>query len=764
MNESVRILFIEDTQTDAEIIWNQLNRDGIIFSKHLVETREDYLKALESFNPEIIISDYSLPQFNGMEALKIRNELSPLIPFILVTGSINEEVAVNCMKSGADDYIIKDNLSRLGSAVKSAIKNKDLIKAKIEVEQELVRTQTMFNAFLEYSPVYFFFKDSKARAIRLSNNYKQLLGRPIEELIGKTMDDIFPSDLARAMIEDDIRVIHDNVAVSVVEEFGGRIYETMKFPVKIPGHDSFLSGFTVDITDRRNVQELISRERMLLRTLIDNLPDMIYVKDRYCRKIISNKADVENIGCQAEADVLGKTDLELFPGEVGIRGYADDLSIIKNCKKIVNVEEDFDDVNGKKRWLLTTKLPLFDDHGQITGIVGIGRDITSSKEAAVELLKSKEKAEESDRLKTAFLHNISHEIRTPMNAIIGFASLLGEEGVDAESRRNYVDVINQSSNQLLGIVSDIIEISNIEAGIIIASPTLLNINSIIYSLFNQYNPAAVGKGIILRYVTALSDKDSVVRTDGTKLIQVLSNLLNNALKFTASGSIDFGYVLKDNYIEFKVSDTGIGISQDQFLKIFDRFYQIEHSLIRQYEGTGLGLSISKAYVELLGGSIWLESQPEKGTDFYFTIPYVAEGDVVSVPESTPGHDKDSRDVTKTLLIAEDEINNFQLLKIMLDKSGLKLNILHADNGKAAVEICESEQKIDIILMDIKMPVMDGLEATRIIKKMIPDLPIVALTAFAFGTDRIKVFRAGCDDYLSKPVRRDTLFALIKKYI
>lgn len=764
MKESIRILFIEDSRSDAEIIWNQLTRDGIIFSKHLVESKEDFIKALDSFIPEMIISDYSLPQFSGLEALKIRNELAPLVPFILVTGSVNEEVAVNCMKSGADDYIIKENLSRLGSAVKSAIKNSDLIKAKIEVEEELVRTQMIFNAFLEYSPVYFFFKDSEARAVKLSNNYKQMLGRPVDELIGKTMDELFPSDLAKAMIEDDIRIIRENVPVRVVEELEGRVFETMKFPIKIPGQKPYLAGFTVDITDRRKAHELIANERMLLRTLIDNLPDMIYVKDKNCRKIISNRADVDNIGCQTEAEVLGKTDLELFPGEIGQRGYKDDMSLIKHGRKVINVEEDFVDVNGKRRWLLTTKLPLFDDHGQITGIVGIGRDITHSKEAAVELMKSKEKAEESDRLKTAFLHNISHEIRTPMNAILGFSSLLGEEGVDAESHRNYVDVINQSSSQLLGIVSDIIEISNIEVGILKANPALVNLNSLITGLFNQYNPAAVKKGVILRYDTTLSDKDSEIRTDGTKLIQVLSNLLNNALKFTASGSINFGYVLKDNFIEFYVSDTGIGIANDQYMKIFDRFYQIEHTLSRQYEGTGLGLSISRAYVELLGGSIWLKSELEKGTDFYFTIPYITEGNNNPAPKTTSVQDKPNKEGTKTILIAEDEINNFRLLKILLDKSGLNLKILHADNGKDAVEICESGQKIDLVIMDIKMPVMDGLEATGIIKNMTPDLPIIALTAFAFESDKEKVFKAGCDDYISKPVKKVDLLDMIKKYI
>jgi PAS domain S-box-containing protein len=712
----------------------------------------------------MIISDYTLPRFNGLEALKIRNDIVPTVPFILVTGSINEEVAVSCMKAGADDYIIKENLSRLGSAIKSAIKNKDLVKAKLEVEHELIRTQMMFNAFLEYSPVYFFFKDSEARAIKLSNNYEEMLGRPVNELIGKTMDDLFPSELAKSMIEDDIKIINNNVPVKVVEELNGRVFETMKFPIIVEGQRPFLAGFTVDITDRKKAAELISSERMLLRTLIDNIPDMIYVKDTSCRKIISNKADVDNIGCETEADVLGKTDIELFPGEIGERGYADDLSIIKNGKKVINVEEDFVDVNRKRRWLLTTKLPLCDDNGNITGLVGIGRDITHSKEAAVELIKAKEKAEESDRLKTAFLHNISHEIRTPMNAIIGFSALLGEKDIDKETQNTYIDVITQSSNQLLGIVSDIIEISNIEVGILKANPTLVNLNSLLNGLYNQFIPSACAKGIHLKFETPLSESESNIKTDGTKLIQIFSNLINNALKFTSSGSVDFGYVLKKDVIEFHVSDTGIGIAEDQYLKIFDRFYQVEHSASRQYEGTGLGLSISKAYVELLGGNIWPKSGIGRGTDFYFTVPNITEGEVVNSRKTNTVQDKPDRAGTKTILIAEDEINNSRLLTVLLGKSGLNLNVLHANNGKEAVEIYESGQKIDLVIMDIKMPVMDGLEATGIIKKMAPDLPIIALTAFAFESDKEKVLKAGCDDYLSKPVNKEVLYTMIKKYI
>ncbi|MCE5348322.1 MAG: PAS domain-containing sensor histidine kinase [Bacteroidales bacterium] len=248
-------------------------------------------------------------------------------------------------------------------------------------------------------------------------------------------------------------------------------------------------------------------------------------------------------------------------------------------------------------------------------------DISERKKYEIELLISKEKAEESDRLKTAFLQNISHEIRTPLNAIVGFSALLGEADLDSESKQSYIDLISRSSDHLLAIVSDIMEISNIEAGIIRLKRDEVNINFLMNDLFRQFKPRTLDKGIDLLLTTDLPENSSYIQTDKTKLVQVLSNLLSNALKFTDNGQIEFGYKLKNDNLEFFVTDTGIGIPDSMYDKIFDRFFQGDYSSSRPYEGTGLGLSISKAYTELLGGKIWFEPNPGLGTIFYFTIPY-----------------------------------------------------------------------------------------------------------------------------------------------
>lgn len=259
-------------------------------------------------------------------------------------------------------------------------------------------------------------------------------------------------------------------------------------------------------------------------------------------------------------------------------------------------------------------------NGISIGRVWSFRDITDRKETEKELIAAKEKAEEGDRLKTAFLHNVSHEIRTPMNAIIGFSTLLNEQGLSDQERYQYAGLISQSSNQLLSIINDIVDIANIESGQAKPNITEMNINSALRSLNEQFSYKK--SNIEINLLTNLPDYESVIMTDNTKVIQVLSNLISNALKFTEKGSIEFGYELKNGFLEFFVNDTGIGIPGEHMGKIFDRFYQVDGSGARQYGGTGLGLSICRAYIGLLGGMIWANSEPGKGTSFRFTIPYV----------------------------------------------------------------------------------------------------------------------------------------------
>jgi signal transduction histidine kinase len=264
---------------------------------------------------------------------------------------------------------------------------------------------------------------------------------------------------------------------------------------------------------------------------------------------------------------------------------------------------------------------LFDSNGQNIGIEGTLRDIDERKQAEIQLQKAKEKAEESDRLKSAFLQNISHEIRTPMNAILGFTSLLGNTDTGSEMQASFVKAIQKSSKQLFSIINDIVDVSSIEANLINKNLTIFNLNSVLNNLYTEFKTRTSENNISFNLRSGLADDLSMIQTDKVRLIQVISNLLNNAFKFTRNGQIEFGYITKNSKIEFFVSDTGIGIDPAFHLKVFNSFFQVENSLSRTFSGTGLGLSICKAYVELLGGKIWLVSEPKKGSVFFFDIPF-----------------------------------------------------------------------------------------------------------------------------------------------
>jgi PAS domain S-box-containing protein len=388
-------------------------------------------------------------------------------------------------------------------------------------------------------------------------------------------------------------------------------------------------------------------------------------------------------------------------------------------------------------------------------------DITEQKQTEEALKLSREQAVESDKLKSAFLQNMSHEIRTPLNGILGFSGLLDNNELSSEERSYYIEVINQSSNQLLGIVDDILSISRLETGQIEVLNEEVNINNLLKELFTKYNVKANDQGIVLSHETDLDDKQSIAFTDSGKLKQVLDSLLSNAIKFTRQGHVLFGYKYKGEILEFCVEDTGIGIEAEHHTKIFERFQQIDFDSTRVYGGTGLGLTIAKANTELLGGKIWLESAPEIGSKFYFTIPFKPVHEVL-FDKGAKGTLTDTTDALPTILVAEDEEINFLFIAEAL--KGLEFKLIHAFNGEEVVEYVNNNSRIDLVLMDIKMPKMDGYTAFEKIRKIRPELPVIAQTAYAMISDREKAMQAGFVDYLAKPIKQKELLQAIEKVI
>jgi signal transduction histidine kinase len=394
------------------------------------------------------------------------------------------------------------------------------------------------------------------------------------------------------------------------------------------------------------------------------------------------------------------------------------------------------------------------------------KKLTSSKERLnainKELQKAKAKAEESDKLKSAFLANMSHEIRTPMNGIMGFAELLKAENISSEEHKDYIKIIEKSGNRLLGIINDIVDISKIEAGQMMVSYSTTNVDHQMKYIQTFFNPETQDKGIQLIQKKTAVDTPTLLSTDREKLYAILINLVKNAIKYTAKGTIEFGYETKGDYIEFFVKDTGVGISKSRQKAVFERFIQADFKDKMARQGAGLGLSIAKAYVELLGGKIWVESELEKGSTFYFTLPDRIHFEENNLTQNIIPIQRELSEIKnlKILVTEDDNISRMLILKV-LETFGS--TILTAQTGEEAVKIAEKNPDLDLILMDIQMPQMNGYEATKEIRKFNKTVIILAQTAYALEGDKEKTLKAGCDGYISKPIKKEELSNLLQQF-
>ncbi len=422
--------------------------------------------------------------------------------------------------------------------------------------------------------------------------------------------------------------------------------------------------------------------------------------------------------------------------------------------------------NGELYWGAASISPITNERGEITHYMAIEEDITERKKTELELIKAKEKAEESDRLKSAFLTNMSHEIRTPMNGILGFAELLKEPNLSTDEQNSFIEIIGKSGQRMLNTINSIIDISKIESGLVKVNIKEANINEKMEFAYKFFNPEVESKGIQFFLKYGLPDKEAIINTDNEMVYGILTNLVKNAIKFTHKGSIELGYVLKSDSdpaeLEFYVKDTGIGIPKDRLDAIFDRFIKADIEDKQAFQGSGLGLTISKSYVEMLGGKMWIESEEGRGSTFYFTIPYNIESEDKNViGNAVPADNNEVKIKNLKILIVEDEEISGMLLEIMVNTFAKK--ILKARTGVEAIEACRLNPDIDLILMDIQMPQMNGYEATLQIRQFNKDVIIIAQTAFGLSGNREKAIEAGCNDYILKPIKKDHLVELMEKY-
>ncbi|BAX81575.1 hypothetical protein ALGA_3275 [Labilibaculum antarcticum] len=406
--------------------------------------------------------------------------------------------------------------------------------------------------------------------------------------------------------------------------------------------------------------------------------------------------------------------------------------------------------------------PVFDENHKLLQFTKASRDITKELKIKKELIEAKENAEESDRLKSAFLANMSHEIRTPMNGILGFTSLLQDSDFTGEEKDEFINIIKQSGDRLLNTVNDLIDISMIEAGQIKISKTELNVTKQIENLCSFFKPEAGAKGIQLEFITESENNDLVMETDEAKFTSILTNLIKNAIKFSMKGTIQIECECLEGrnkgHAKFSVKDQGVGIAHDKLDRVFNRFEQEDITNSKSYDGSGIGLTIAKAYVEALGGQIWVDSEKSKGSNFQFTLPLSSMTQTKSIIDFQSQNEEQSDKNGIKILIAEDEKAISKYLSIIL--KDISREIILAKNGAEALEIYSNQRDIDLILMDINMPVMDGYEATRRIREFDRNIPIIAQTAFALSNDKEKILASGFDKYISKPIDKNKLINMI----
>ncbi len=515
-----------------------------------------------------------------------------------------------------------------------------------------------------------------------------------------------------------------------------------------------------DITDRKIAEQELRNSEERFKTLFYESPDAVFVENYEGYILDVNPAACSLLRMKKD-EIVGRNIIELVPpeNESFIKGdfpkwMTGNLTNYRGLAKASDGRNIHVEVHSSKINFSGQKAFLF-----------IVRDITKIIHKENLLRQSAEKAEEADMLKSAFLANVSHEIRTPMNAIIGFSEILTNPDLKQEEREEFINYITQGSNTLMNLIEDIIDITKIEAGQIKINFSECNVDKLLDELYATFLKMKNKNGradVELRMNKPMIDKDFVISTDPNRIRQILSNLLGNAIKFTKEGFIEFGFNLPgENSITFYVKDSGIGIPEDKQEVIFERFGQVDDDKRNEHKGTGLGLSISKKLAELLGGTLDVESTLGEGSNFILSLPLKKDFTPDAAEIAKPvreGHNWSD----KLFLIAEDSILNYTFLEALFQKTKVKL--LWAKDGKEAVDMCRENENIDIVLMDIKMPVLSGLEAIAEIKKFKADLPIIVQTAYAMPEDRDRSFEAGGDDHLTKPINPEELFTTISKYL
>ncbi|MCX6281456.1 MAG: PAS domain S-box protein [Bacteroidetes bacterium] len=901
--ETLKILILEDNENDMDLLKAEV-LSSLNYNSQFkwVVSKTEFLQQIREFHPDIILSDYNLPQFNGLEALQLLKEIDPNIPFIIVTGTLSEEAAADSIKAGAWDYVVKERLHRLPSAMDNALKMRSgiLKMRKAELELKLIKEKTGIQIKLLYdainhAPSSVVITDKKGTILYVNPKFEEVTGYKSEEAVGQN-----PRILKSGTHGEEFYKIMWTTILSGKEWKGelvnkkknGLLYWEQVSISPIMDEDGKILHFVAikhDITEQKEYEERILQSENWYKAIFGNTGTSTCILDKDGVIVLANskfeelsgfsKTEIE--GTRKWSDFVLPDDLEkmnryhrerreagksapkeyefsfrdhsgnlknilltidLIPGTQNSVASLLDITERKKTLEALSSSEEkfrlistsaqdgiimidnkgeiiywnpgaekifgfsFEEIQNKKlhpllapgkyhqqqkdafsAFLKTgtgtvidkiTELEAIRKDGRVInielslagmklasgfGAVGIVRDITERKQAEAELVYAKEKAEESDRLKSAFLATMSHELRTPLNAVIGFSGLIAED-LPVSEIMEMAERIHYSGNHLLKIIESMFEISMLEARV--TKPLIEEFS--VFELFGTLKSSLIKElakqskeHISTAFLPQENASGILLRTDKIKLTLLMSNLLNNAVKFTDQGKIEYGFNIEGKDITFFVKDTGIGIPPDQTEVIFERFRQVDDTHTRRYGGIGLGLSICREISNLLQGELWVESVKNVGSAFYFKLPdAVIDVDEPNIKVKETGLYKDLSGTT--ILVVEDEEDNYFFLKTILNKA--KAKTLYAHNGQEAIDFCREHPEIDLVLMDIKMPVMSGDEATKIIKKSRKDLPVIAQTAYATSPEVKKYMQIGFDAYITKPIIKDELLIIIREKI